>query len=116
MSMNNQHVTLLILLDLSAAFDTVDHAILLECLRDELGVSGTVLSWFSGYSTNRTQTVLIDAVYSEKFDVKFSVPQGSCLGPLLFTIYSSELFKKIKLRTFCELKLNLLYCIKFNAF
>lgn len=74
MSMNNQHVTLLVLLDLSAAFDTVDHAILLECLRDELGVSGTVFSWFSSYFTNRTQTVLTDDVYSDKFEVKFGVP------------------------------------------
>jgi hypothetical protein len=77
MSMNNQHVTLLVLLDLSAAFDTVDHAILLECLRNDLGVSGTVLSWFSSYLTNRTQTVLIDDAYSDKFDVKFGVPQSS---------------------------------------
>ena len=96
MSMNNRHVTLLVLLDLSAAFDTVDHAILLECLRDELGVSGTVLSWFFSYFTNRTQTVLIDDVYSYKFEVKLGVPQGSRLGPLLFTIYTSELFKIIE--------------------
>ena len=96
MSMNNQHVTLLVLLDLSAAFDTVDHAILLECLRNDLGVSGTVLSWFSSYLTNRTQTVLIDDAYSDKFDVKFGVPQGSCLGPLLFTVYTSELFRIIE--------------------
>jgi hypothetical protein len=77
MSMNNQHVTLLVLLDLSATFDTVDHAILLECLRNDLGVSGTVLSCFSSYLTNRTQTVLIDDAYSDKFDVKFGVPQSS---------------------------------------
>ena len=94
--MNNHHVTLLVLLDLSAAFDTVDHAILLECLRDKLCVSGTVLWWFSSYFTNGTQTFLIDDVCSNKFDVKFSVSQGSCLGPLLFSIYTSELFKTSK--------------------
>ena len=95
-SMNNHHVTLLVLLDLSAAFDTVDHAILLECLRDKLGVSGTLPWWFSSYFTNRTQTFLTGDVYSDKFDVNFSVPQGSCLGPLLFRIYTSEQFKTSK--------------------
>ena len=90
MSMNNHHASLLVVLGLSAAFDTVDQAILLVCLRDELGVSGTVLLLFSSYFTNRTQTVLIDYVYSDKFYVKFSVPQGSCLGPLLFTICTMQ--------------------------
>ncbi|CAB4003826.1 Hypothetical predicted protein [Paramuricea clavata] len=85
-----------ILMNLSAAFNTVDHAILLECLHNDLGVSGTVLLWFSSYLSNRTQTVLIDDAYSDKFDVKFGVPQGLCLGPLLFTVYTSELFRIIE--------------------
>ena len=57
---------------------------------------GTVLLWFPSYFTNRTQTALIDDVYSDKFDVEFGVPQGWCLNPLLFTIHTSELFKIIE--------------------
>ena len=93
MNMDRQCVTLLVLLDLSAAFDTVDHAILIDRLSTEFGVTGPVLNWFTSYLSNRSQRVSIDGVLSEKFNLDCGVPQGSCLRPLLFVIYSSKLFQ-----------------------
>ena len=93
MNMDNQRVTLLVLLDLSAAFDTVDHNILLERLRTEFGVTDVALNWFCSYLSNRSQKVSVEGMLSEKFNLDCGVPQGSCLGPLLFVIYSSKLFQ-----------------------
>ena len=90
--MDKQNATLLILLDLSAAFDTVDHQMLLNRLCTEFGVSAEVLDWFSSYLSNRSQKVTVDGVLSDRFNIDFGVPQGSCLGPPLFVIYSRKLF------------------------
>ena len=73
----------------------MDHVILIKRLCDDLGISGTVLSWFSIYLSNGTQRVIIDGVSSNKFNLNYGVPQGSCLGPLFFIIYTSKLFKII---------------------
>ena len=94
--MENQKVTLLVLLDLSAAFDTVDHRILLHRLQFDFGISGSALNWIESYLSNRTQRIYIDGVLSSNFNLKFGVPQGSCLGPLLFSLYASKLFKIVE--------------------
>ena len=90
--MDKQNATLFILLDLSTAFDMVDHQILLNRLRTEFGVSGKVLDWFASYLSNRSQKVTVNGVLSDRVGIDFGVPQGSCLGPLLSVIYSSKLF------------------------
>ena len=90
--MNEEHVTLLVFLDLSAAFDTIDRDVLLRRLQCSFGITGKALSWFSSYLSDRFQHVVIDNERSNKFDLEFGVPQGSCLGPLLFSIYTSKLF------------------------
>ena len=96
LKMNSQHVTMLILLDLSAAFDTVDHRILLGRLSDEVGILGTALNWFTSYLSDRSQRVSVHGVPSRPFDLNCGVPQGSCLGTLLLIIYASKLFKIVE--------------------
>ena len=69
---------------------------LLERLRSTIGLRGKVLSWFESYLKGRSQQVSINRTLSKPFDLKCGVPQGSCLGPLLFTIYVSKLFQILK--------------------
>ena len=95
MNMDNQRVTLLVLQDLSAAFDTIDHSILLEVLENDFCISGMALNWFRSYMSNRSQRIQVSGVGSDKFDLNYGVPQGSCLGPLLFSMYASSLFRVI---------------------
>ena len=76
-----------LMLDLSAAFDTVDHRRLLNILFHELGIRGIAHKWFVSYLKGRVQRVTIDGVLSSDIVIGFGVPQGSVLGPILFNIY-----------------------------
>ena len=78
---------ILVLLDLSAAFDTVDHDRLLAVLNSRIGITGAALCWFESYLKGRTQHVAIKNVKSSMTKLKCGVPQGSVLGPVLFTTY-----------------------------
>ena len=80
--------TALVLLGLSAAFNTIDHDTLLTCLSTRFGFTGTVLRWFTTYLLDRFQSVKIGSVISECFKLTFGAPQGSVLGPLLFSLYT----------------------------
>ena len=83
-AMDNQEVTCLVLLDLSVAFDTVGHDLLLNRLHFRYVFDGTILNWISRYLRSRTQQVLIgDNTFSKPTQLKCGVPQGSVLGPIL---------------------------------
>ena len=83
--------TILVLLDMSSAFDTVDIGKLLDILEHKIGLQGTVLLWFRSFLTGRHQKVLVNGKFSELLLTLYGVPQGSVLGPVLFNIYVSSL-------------------------
>ena len=91
-NMEQQQVTLLVLIDLSAAFGTVDHPILFQCLEEWFGFHDSVLSWYKSYLSDRKQCIILNGMQSNILHLPFGVPQGSCLGPVLFTQYASSLF------------------------
>lgn len=93
-AMNAGKVTVLTLLDLSAAFDSVDHSYMLEVLSN-IGIKDAVLDWFSNYLIGRQQSTIIDATTSASLPVQFGVPQGSVLGPVLFSLYILGLYDVI---------------------
>ena len=84
-------VSLLVLLDLSAAFDTVDHAILLSVLSNRFSVVDTAFSWFQSYLSDRTQSFVYAGQQTLQFPVLCSVPQGSVLGPVEFIAYTEDI-------------------------
>ena len=85
--------TALVLLDLSAAFDAIDHDTLLNYLKSWFGLQSTVLKWFVSYLSNRCQAIKIGSTLSELTKFLYGVPQGSVLGPLLFSLYTTPLSK-----------------------
>ena len=90
-AVDNKKAVIIILLDLSAAFDTIDHEVLLQRLHVDFKVDATALAWFRSYLHCRRQMVNINGTLSEEALLKYGVPQGSVLGPLLFTLYIAPL-------------------------
>jgi len=90
-AMDSGEVTLLALLDVSAAFDSVDHDLLLERLRRSFGIQGNALSWLESFLRGRTQSVIIGDKRSGWRTIEFGVPQGSVLGPLLYVLFTAEI-------------------------
>ena len=86
----------LVLLDLSAAFDTLNHRILLNRLSTRFGITDSALSWIQSYLEDRTQLISVNGIDSDRIKLDIGVPQGSVLGPLLFTLYTTPLADIIK--------------------
>ena len=86
-ALDRKNGTALVMIDLSAAFDTIDHHILLHRLCHRYGVSGAALKWIESYLTDKGQRVCLNDEYSPRFVLSTGVPQGSVLGPLLFSLY-----------------------------
>ena len=82
-SIDNNQISALVLLDMSAAFDTVDHAILMSVL-EKLGVQHEALRWFTSYSSNRTQSVYVGEDHTSPSTLHCGVPQGSVIGPAIY--------------------------------
>jgi len=95
-NMDKQRVTLMAAIDLSAAFDTVDHEILLSVLEKKFGIHGIALQWYKSYLSNRKMKVSINGKYSSDRKLNYSVPQGSCAGPVLYNAYASTMQEIIK--------------------
>ena len=83
-AIDDHKAVVLVLLDLSAAFDIIDHNILPDRLQKRLGVNGAVPKWFESYVRDRKQCIFINGIQSPPVEVKYGVPQGSVLGPKLF--------------------------------
>ena len=92
LAIDNKQAVFLVMLDLSAAFDTVNHAVLMDRLQLNFGMEDNVRAWLESYFSSRTQTVNINGHVSELQPLRTGVPQGSILGPFSFPQYTSPLF------------------------
>ena len=96
LKMDNKELVFLTLLDLSAAFDTVDHMILLSRLSNCFGVTGEAIKWIQSYLQERSQKVIVNGRESSPQQLECCVPQGSLLGPLLYSDYTRPLGKLLR--------------------
>ena len=96
LSLDRGDKVFLLLLDPSAAFDTVNHSLRLSRLENSLGTTGTVLQWFHSHLTGRAQFVEINDTKSSVRDLTVGVPQGSVLGPILYLLYTGPLAEIIR--------------------
>lgn len=94
-NMDKRLITPLVAIDLSAAFDTVDHTVLINVLQNVFGLRGTALNWAKNYLSGRHTKVQINKSLSREVNLQFSVPQGSCAGPVFYNIYTSTLLSEI---------------------
>ena len=97
LALDSGDLGMLTLLDLSAAFDSVDHDTLLNRLQKSYGLGGQVLNWFASYLCGRVQHVRTSAACSTPSAVLYGVPQGSVLGPILYTADLLQLVKRHQL-------------------
>ena len=81
----------IIAINLSAAFDTVDHDLLLSVLQKRAGINGFALNWCESYLRPRTCQINVGKAYSTKKNLTFSIPQGSCAGPWYYLVHASTL-------------------------
>ena len=95
-SLDSGRVAMLVLLDLSAAFDTLDHQTLLQRFKHHFGIDGKPLAWITSYLSDRYQTVMINGELSKPVQLKHGVPQGSVLGPKLYVMYTKPLGNLIR--------------------
>ena len=89
--MEESCVTSFVAIDRSAVFDTVSHDILLDLLEVRYGVTGKALTWFDSYLCPRNFKVKVNDAYSKPISLEYSVPQGSCLGPVAYLLYASSM-------------------------
>ena len=109
LAMDNKKVSVVVLLDMSKAFDSISHTVLLQKLQ-ALGVSSPSLDWFHSYLTGRCQRVRIHDTVSDLLPLKYGVPQGLILGPVLFTIYVNDLLSvPLHCKSACYVDDNKLY-------
>ena len=112
--MDNGLYTVMVMIDLQKAFDTVNHSLLSDKLH-ALGLNDISFSWFDSYLTNRTQKVDIIGTFSKPRMVPCGVPQGSILGPLLFLIYVNDMEFAVKCKlivlTLSPLNYNVIECL-----
>ena len=92
LEMDNRTCVVLILLDMSAAFDTISHSILLNRLNTKFSITGNANKWLESYFTNRSQRVIIDGFLSDSVDIACGMPQGSILGPKGYPLYVTPIF------------------------
>lgn len=97
-NLNNKKVCSCIFLDLKKAFDTLDHKILLNKLK-EVGIGSNLLNWFSSYLSDRINYSYVNGIYSDPCLIKTGVPQGSILGPTLFNLYINDLPQILQSKT-----------------